>query len=319
MFLTQTVAMAAKLPESGEYTNSIGMKLVRIKPGTFQMGQLKTPLPSEILPIFRGRGLFDTLNVGDYDEKPTHTVKITGPFYMAVCEVTNAQYEQFDPGHRKLRGKEGFSVKDNEAVTFVNWHDAMAFCRWLSDRDGLPYRLPTEAEWEYACRAGTTSNYHTGEVLTEAFVKRASAKGGTAKAMSLAAGQTPPNEWGLYDMHGNLEEWCYDWYGPYADGLAVDPVGYAHGDFKVTRGGSHGSEVYYLRSANRLGAVPETRNWVTGFRVVLGELPRTKPLAVVPRRHQRNVVQRDRTMASMGPDLWALIPRDPISRDRAGM
>ncbi|MHC4193497.1 MAG: formylglycine-generating enzyme family protein, partial [Planctomycetota bacterium] len=142
MFLTQTVAMAAKLPESGEYTNSIGMKLVRIKPGTFQMGQLKTPLPSEILPIFRGRGLFDTLNVGDYDEKPTHTVKITGPFYMAVCEVTNAQYEQFDPGHRKLRGKEGFSVKDNEAVTFVNWHDAMAFCRWLSDRDGLPYRLP---------------------------------------------------------------------------------------------------------------------------------------------------------------------------------
>jgi formylglycine-generating enzyme required for sulfatase activity len=295
-------ALAVQMPSEREYTNSIGIRFIRIEPGTFRMGQLKTPLPSEILPIFRGRGLFDTLNVGDYDEKPTHTVKITKPFYMAVFEVTNAQYEQFEPGHRKLRGKEGFSIEDNEAVTFVNWHDATAFCRWLSDREGIPYRLPTEAEWEYACRAGTTGNYHTGDVLTEAFIKRASAKGGTAQKMSLAGGQTPPNKWGLYDMHGNLEEWCYDWYGPYTNGIVVDPVGYAHGDFKVTRGGCHTSEVYYLRSANRLGAVPETRNWVTGFRVVLGELPETKPLAVVPRRHQRNVVQRDRSMASMGPD-----------------
>ncbi len=300
--------LAAEMPSGREYTNSIGMKFVHIEPGTFQMGQLKK-LPSEVLPIFRGRGLFDTLNKGDYDEKPIHTVRITQPFYMGVFEVTNSQYEQFDPGHRKLRGKEGFSFEDNEAVAFVNWHDATAFCRWLSAREGRPYRLPTEAEWEYACRAGTTTNYHAGDILPEVFLKKVSAKGGSTpqdalrrKKANLAVGQTPPNRWGIYDMHGNLEEWCYDWYGPYTDGLAADPVGYVHGDFKVTRGGSHSGEVYYLRSANRLGAISETRNWVTGFRVVIGKLPKTRPLRVTPPRYQQNVVRRHRAVVSSGPD-----------------
>jgi formylglycine-generating enzyme required for sulfatase activity len=277
------------------------MKFVRIGPGKFQMGQLQK-LPSEVLPIFRGRGLFDTLNVGDYDEKPVHTVRITKPFYVGVFEVTNSQYEQFDPAHKKLRGKEGFSLEDNEAVAFVNWHDATAFCRWLSAREGLPYRLPTEAEWEYACRAGTTTNYHAGDVLPEVFLKKVSAKGGGTKKANLTVGQTPPNRWGIYNMHGNLEEWCYDWYGPYTKGIQIDPVGYARGDFKVTRGGCHTSEVYYLRSANRLGAVPETRNWVTGLRVVIGELPETTLLRVTPPRHQQNVVRRHRAVVSSGPD-----------------
>jgi sulfatase modifying factor 1 len=293
---------AAEMPMGREYTNAIGMRFVRIEPGTFEMGQLKKPLPSEVLPIFRGRGLFDTLNKGDYDEKPIHTVRITRPFYMGVFEVTNSQYELFDRGHKKLRGKEGFSIEDNEAVTFVNWHDAMAFCRWLSKREGLLYRLPTEAEWEYACRAGTTTNYHTGDILPEVFLKKISAKGGSTKKADLTVGQTLPNAWGIYDIHGNLEEWCYDWYGPYTDGLAVDPVGYARGDFKVTRGGCHTSEVYYLRSANRMGAIAETRNWVTGFRVIIGELPTTKPLPVTPPRHQHNVKQRDRSLISIGPN-----------------
>jgi formylglycine-generating enzyme required for sulfatase activity len=285
-----------------EFTNSVGMKFMRIEPGILKMGQLKKPLPSQVLPIFRGRGLFDTLNEGDYDEKPIHTVRITQPFYMGVFEVTNAQYELFAPEHKKLRGKEGFSTEDNEAVAFVNWHDAQAFCRWLSKKEGLPYRLPTEAEWEYACRAGTITNYHPGDVLPEVFLKKASTKGGSTKKADLTVGQTPSNAWGLFDMHGNLEEWCYDWYGPYTDGLAVDPVGYASGDFKVTRGGCHTSEVYYLRSANRMGAIAQTRNWVTGFRVVRGELPKTKPLPVRPPRHQRNVIQRDRSLVSRGPN-----------------
>jgi len=288
-------------PTGEKYVNSIGMKFVRIKPGTFQMGQLKK-LPSAVLPIFRGRGLFDQLNEGDYDEKPIHTVKITRPFYMGVFEVTNFQYELFDPGHKKFRGKEGLSSKDNEAVTFVNYYDAEKFCRWLSDKEGLPYRLPTEADWEYACRAGTTTNYYTGDVLPKVFLKKA----------DLTVGQTPPNAWGLYDMHGNLEEWCFDWYGPYTNGIAVDPVGYAHGNFKVTRGGSLGSEVYYLRSANRMGAIPETRNWVTGFRVVIGELPKTKPLPVIPPRHQQNVKQRNRSVISKGPDPDKPYFRGPI-------
>jgi len=301
--LTPTADAAAKrMPTGKEFTNSMGMKFVRVEPGTFRMGQINTPLPPQVLPIFRGRGLFDSLSQGDYDEKPTHTVVISKPFYIAIFEVTNRQYEMFRPDHKQLRGKEGFSIADDEAVTFVNWYDAHAFCNWLLDKESLPYRLPTEAEWEYACRAGTITNFHTGDVLPEAFMKKTGSKGGSTKAAPLTVGRTPPNAWGIYDMHGNVEEWCLDWYGPYTEGLRVDPVGYVTSDFKVTRGGSHGSAMYYLRSANRLGAIPESRNWVTGFRVVIGQLPATKALPEVIQPHQRNVVQRDRASISKGPD-----------------
>ncbi|MHC4756759.1 MAG: formylglycine-generating enzyme family protein, partial [Planctomycetota bacterium] len=154
------------MPKGREYTNSVGMKFVRIKPGTFRMGQLKVPLPWAILPHDGGRGdRIDFLKDGDYDETPAHKVKISRPFYMGIYEVTNSQYELFDPDHKKLRGKSGFSVADDEAVLQVSWYNAQAYCRWLSDKEGLTYRLPTEAEWEYACRAGTTTNYYTGDVL----------------------------------------------------------------------------------------------------------------------------------------------------------
>jgi formylglycine-generating enzyme required for sulfatase activity len=299
--LTQAGARAAELPRSSKYVNSIGMKLVRIEPGSFQMGQLKT-IQSEVLPVFRGRGRFDSLKDGDYDERPIHTVRITRPFYMGVFEVTNFQYELFDPEHKKYRGKNGFSSKDDEAAAFVNWYDAMAFCRWLSDKEGLPYRLPTEAEWEYACRSGTTTNFHTGDVLEGPFLKKVTVGGLSIRPTDLTVGQTSANARGLYDMHGNIEEWCYDWYGPYAEGVQVDPVGYAGGDFKVTRGGSNGSDMYYLRSANRLGAIPESRNWVTGFRVALGELPKTRPPTPPTQRHQQNVVARTREQIIKGPD-----------------
>ncbi|MHC4664761.1 MAG: SUMF1/EgtB/PvdO family nonheme iron enzyme [Planctomycetota bacterium] len=308
----QKATPAVEMPSATEYTNFIGMKFVRIEPGEFEMGQIEKPLPSEVLPIFRGRGLFDTLNEGDYDEKPLRTVKITKPIYMSIVEVTNYQYEIFRPEHKTFRGKEGFSKEDDEAVTFVNWFDAAAFCKWLSHQEGLPYRLPTEAEWEYACRASTATNYHTGPVLPDSFLQEPRPKGGGVAALSLKLGQTQPNAWGLYNMHGGLEEWCYDWYGPYSNAACVDPVGYAHGEFRVTRGGSHGSEVYYLRSANRLAAVPETRNWVTGFRVVIGELPDTKPLPMTPRRHQQNVVPRDRSLISKGPDPETPYFRGPL-------
>ena len=305
-------ATEAKMPTDGEYANSIGMKFLRVEPGTFRMGQLKTPLPSEILPIFRGRGLFDSLNEGDYDEKPTHTVKISRPFYICIYEVTNFQYELFDPEHKKLRGKNGFSKNSDEAVAFVSWYDAQAFCRWLSDKEGLVYRLPTEAEWEYSCRAGTTTNYHTGDLLPTTFLQKTHRKGGTTDPKDLTVGQTPPNPWGLYDMHGNLEEWCLDWYGPYKSGRQVDPVGYAQGKFRVTRGGSHGSEIYYLRSANRLGTLPEAKNWVTGFRVVLSEMPDTKPLSPVIPLHQQNIVERDPATVSQGPDPSKPYFRGPL-------
>ena len=272
----------------------------------------------------------DFLSVGDFDEKPVHDVTITRPFYMGVCEVTNFQYELFDSRHKALRGKDnGLSQDDAEAVINVNWYDAQAFCRWLSDKEGLPYRLPTEAEWEYACRAGTTTNYHAGDMLPRQYHKNQGRTGGPAP-VSLHVGRTPANGWGLYDMHGNVEEWCHDWYGPYRQGHQVDPVGYESGNCRVTRGGSHGTHIYYLRSANRMGALAQSRNWVTGFRVVIGEMPNTKPLPAVVQSYQKDVAERQtrrrrgrRRRRSGGPDPQAPYFKGPrkfvrIPTDMAG-
>jgi len=295
LLLVAPWAAAGQFPTAEQYANSIGMRFVRIEPGSFRMGQLGS-IPSELLPVFRGRGKFDLLTGGDFDEKPVHTVKVTSPFYMAVFQVTNLQYELFDPDYRKLRAKQGLSKKDNEAVVNVNWYDATAFCRWLSDIEGLPYRLGTEAEWEYACRAGTSDNFYVGETLPEGFKKHSGEK-------SLAVGETPPNAWGLYDMHGNVEEWCYDWYGPYKAEVQSDPVGYVRGDFKVLRGGSHNTEDYYLRCANRMGQLAECKNQFMGFRVVLGRFPQSKPFAMPqPPLNQRDVFRRDPAKVAAGPD-----------------
>jgi sulfatase modifying factor 1 len=311
------------MPTGEEYTNSMGMKFVRIEAGTFSMGGLQKELPKELA----GRG---HMRDGDPDEQPVHKVTISKPFYMGVYEVTNAQYEKYDPTHRYLRGKLGFSIEGDEAVVFVNWREAKAFCDWLSKREGLPYRLPTEAEWEYACRAGTTTPFHTGDKLPVSFHKNVgrswypdpARSGGRDEVVLLHVGKTMWNLLGLYDMHGNVEEWCYDWYGPYSSvdiattpntdegtititysTTLTDPVGLIDGDFKVTRGGSHSTELYYLRSANRMGIIPEERSWLIGFRVVLGEMPATKPLPrLEPELHQRRVSQRLPRDIKEGPD-----------------
>jgi formylglycine-generating enzyme required for sulfatase activity len=303
------------------------MRFVRIEPGTFEMGQLKRLAP-EVLPVIEGGdrgGRFDLLAEGDYDERPVHTVTISKPFYMGVYEVTNKQYELFDHEHKKLRGKHRLSSDDDEAAIFVTWYEAQAFCRWLSDKEGLPYRLPTEAEWEYACRAGTTTNYYVGDVLPRRFQKYARRDSSNL----LEVGKTPANSWGLYDMHGNVEEWCYDRYGPYVECSQTDPVGYAEGDFRVTRGGSHGTYPYFLRSANRMGMLPADRNWVIGFRVVIGELPETEPLPAPARPlNQRHVVHNDPVSVITGPDpekpyfkgprKFVKIPREAIGPVFAG-
>ena len=278
------VAAAAEGPET--LTNSLGMKLLKVPAGRFRMGQDAS---------------------GDYDERPAREVTIGRAFWMAATEVTNAQYERFDPAHRKLRGKLGFSKGDDEAVVFVGWHEAAAFCKWLAEKEGKPYRLPTEAEWEYACRAGTTAPYHTGEKLPAAYLKSPGVSWypgrGAAPSVSLAVGKTPPNAWGLHDMHGNVEEWCGDGYGPYPNAAQSDPVGYADGDFKVTRGGSHSTTAAYLRSANRAGTLPADRSWMIGFRVVCGEMPGTQPLPPPePPRNRRNVKQAIPADLAKGPD-----------------
>ena len=146
-----------KDPDESAATTSTGIRLRRIDAGTFLMGN-DGRLPDALLSptCFR---------YGDFDERPVHRVSITNPFYLAECPVTNAQYEVFDPAHRELRGKLGYSKEDDEAAVFVSWHDAVAYCRWLSEREGAEFRLPTEAEWEYACRAGSSTPFSSGDEL----------------------------------------------------------------------------------------------------------------------------------------------------------
>ncbi|MFP4055800.1 MAG: SUMF1/EgtB/PvdO family nonheme iron enzyme [Candidatus Brocadiia bacterium] len=309
MVACAAAARPAGIPRAKTFTNSLGIDFARIEPGTFQMGFEGPSLPDRVA----GQGW---RRKGDFDEQPAHQVALTRPFYLAVTEVTNAQYEQFDPHHRELRGKLGFSKDDDEAVVFVSWHDAVAFCRWLAEKEERPYRLPTEAEWEYACRADTTTPYHTGQSLPAPFHKNArmswypgEARSKPNEVVPLTVGRTPPNPWGLRDVHGNVEEWCADWYGPYPQGPVTDPRGPAEGQFRVTRGGSHSTELYYLRSANRSGTLPEDKSWLVGFRVALGEPPRGEPAPPPPPpRHRRDVAQREADWTK-GPD-----PEEPFFR-----
>jgi sulfatase modifying factor 1 len=248
--------------------------------------------------------LSDTLfQQGDPDEKPVAPTRIKTPFYLGATQVTNREYERFDPEHRKLRGKFGFSKADDEAVIYVSWYDAEGYCKWLAQQEGKPYRLPTEAEWEYAARAGTTTLFSTGNTLPDVFLKNAQVTDFTSEKdkVSLRVGQTPPNPKGLYDMHGNVEEWVHDWYAPYSGDRAAGSPSTA--TFKVTRGGSHGTFAYYLRSANRSAALPETRAFTIGFRVACGERVKTHTHATTPAEVTRTDVKR-RSLAALktGPD-----------------
>lgn len=276
--------------KAGPFTNTIGMRMVQLPAGSFTMGYWQlNPLPTSVFTDFVG----EHYN-GDYDEYPPHAVTLTQSFWMGAYEVSNKEYEQFDPSHNALRGKLGYSTNDNEPVIFVNWYDAKAFCDWLTAREGRPYRLPTEAEWEYACRAGTTTHFYTGDTLPTNYLNN---PGNvwypiSGSPSSLLRGQTPPNAWGLYDMHGNVEEWCSDWFGPYVADTQTNPVGRVDGMFKATRGGSHSTYSYYMRCENRMGTLPEDESWLIGFRVVMGNSSSTVPLPLPPvERYQSNVVQ----------------------------
>lgn len=274
-------------------TNSIGMKLICIAPGSFVMGQ-----EGPTSDYFFTKHPEET-NVADFDERPEHKVTISQAFHLGTTEVTVGQYRQFQPKHQKR-------AAEDEAVTEVSWNEATAFCAWLSKKEGRPYRLPTEAEWEYACRAGTTTLFSSADALPAGsqkwfrednwrplFFPEGKAMPAEYRvineAPSLHVAQTTPNAWGLHDMHGNVAEWCLDWHGPYEAGEQTDPLGGSEGDFRVFRGGAHSLLSYMLRSANRSAWIPESRSPTTGFRLVLGELPKGKtlPPAAAPLNAQR--------------------------------
>jgi formylglycine-generating enzyme required for sulfatase activity len=169
-------------------------------------------------------------------------------------------------------------------VVDVSWNDAVAFCQWLSKKESKTYRLPTEAEWEYACRAGTTTRYYSGDD-PETLAKAANVTDATAKVkfpdwkytikssdgyvFTAPVGKFKPNAFGLHDMHGNAWQWCADWYGAeyYAASPADDPNGPDSGDGRVLRGGSWYYRPSSTRSASRFGITPVNRGFLMGFRV----------------------------------------------------
>lgn len=258
--------------------NSIGIELIKIPAGNFWMGS-------------EGKG-------ENYDEAPMHKVTISTPFRMGVTEITNAQYEQFDPTHSQYRGRYGLSANDDDAVIYVNYQNAIAFCEWLSEKEGKIYRLPTEAEWEYACRAGTYSLFYTGDYLPNSFLKNQKLYRDPV-IVSLQVKQSKPNNFGLYDMHGNVEEWCSDWYAPYSSKEnQVDPLGGKDGLFRVTRGGSHGTPAEYLRSANRMAMIPEDKHWLTGFRIVQADYPNSKEYTL------ESPIPKNRMNVSQDKYIW---------------
>ena len=244
--------------------------MVRIPPGTFTQGYTKTPIPSNLSDAAK---LFPN---GDYDEQPYHNVTIPKAFYVSAFEVTNAMFEEFQPSHRKFRNTLNFSKDDDDAVLFVSWYDASQFCDWLTTKygkaEGFRYRLLTESEWEYSARGGTNTLFWTGNSIPAEMQNHNDRNNGMPKPGDYTptkVGRFPPNQFGLYDTLGNVEEWVDDWYGEYNshDKPRVGRDRAATGQLKVTRGGSHGTEMYYLRSANRQAAVPSERNWFIGFRV----------------------------------------------------
>ena len=203
-------------------------------------------------------------------EKPAHGVTLTKPYYLGKFAVTQEQYQAVtgaSPSH--------FKGKDNPVET-VSWDDAQAFCKKLSEQTKQVVRLPTEAEWEYTCRAGTTTQYHSGD--TEADLARVAWYSASSKNTTHPVGQKEPNAFGLYDMHGNVLQWCQDWHGDdyYSKSPAEDPQGPAQGANRVLRGGSWYLIPRYCRSAYRGWFGPVYRDNFIGFRVVVARASRTQ-------------------------------------------
>ncbi len=265
-------AVSSRESDKKSFTNSIGMTFVYIPPGEFMMGSPENE---------PGR---------DSDEKQ-HKVKLTKGFYMQTTEVTQGQWKAVmgdNPSYFKDCG-------DDCPAENVSWDDVQEFIKKLNQKEGKTYRLPIEAEWEYACRAGTQTALYTGDIKILGSNNAPALDGiawyggnscveysggydcsgwtekqyGCPKCGTHSVGKKKPNSWGLYDMYGNVWEWCHDWYGDYASGSVIDPVGPVSGSSRVFRGGSWYDLAQYCRSAGRHGGSPDFRSYNLGFRPVL--------------------------------------------------
>jgi formylglycine-generating enzyme required for sulfatase activity len=269
--------------ELPEVINSIGMKLKLIPAGEFLMGSPESDPDA-----------FD-------DEKPQHRVRITQPFYLGIHQVTRGQFRRFVAAARYLTEAErdgnggwgwdaaankwiqdpkftwrspGFDQTDDHSVVNVSWNDATAFSDWLSGHEGQEYRLPTEAEWEYACRAGATSRFSFGD--DDSALGQYAWYSANSNRQTQPVGEKKPNGFGLYDMHGNVWEWCWDGYGAdyYQQSLADDPRGPGAAASRVIRGGGWNIGPRRARSAYRGRSTPGNRYDYLGFRLARGQSDR---------------------------------------------
>jgi len=222
----------------------VKMKLVRIRAGEFLMGSPNNE---------KGRRK---------DEGPQRDVTISKPFYLGVTEVTQKQYAA-------VMGKNPSHFKGGERpVDSVSWNDAVAFCKRLSAKTRRRFRLPTEAEWEYACRAGSKTRFSFGDSDGD-FGDYGWCRSNSDK-QTHDVGKKKANPWGLYDMHGNVFEWCSDWYSDsYANAKGQDPSGPTSGELRVMRGDSHRKSPDACRSASRLKYASDYWSWDLGFRVAV--------------------------------------------------
>jgi len=300
--VTQSRTRASNLPLSKSFTNSLRMEFALIPSGTFTMGSKLTP--KEVHQRYPGG------KEGYYEGETPHQVVLSKPFYMGVHEVTVGQFRKFVEaenykteaetdgqggyGFDQATGKfdqnikyswrnPGFAQDDNHPVVNVSWNDAMAFCRWLSRVEGREYRLPTEAEWEYSCRAGSASEFSFGDngeqlvgfdnvadaTLDRKFSFFPTLSSSDSALFTSRVGNFRSNEFGIFDMHGNVSEWCSDWYGEYPTGAVADPVGPSTGSLRLFRGGCWLSDPAFCRSAYRFRNAPSYRNHNVGFRVAL--------------------------------------------------
>jgi WD40 repeat protein len=234
------------------FTNSIGMKFVWIPPGTYMMGSPKS-------------------EAGRKENEAQHKVTLTKGFYMGVYTVTQEQWEAIMGDNPSHMGQSRLNLEKNLPVEKVSWEDCQAFLKKLREKDKKPYRLPTEAEWEYACRAGTTTPFHFGETISTDQANYCGdfiygkGKKGVDRKTTTPVGSFPANAFGLHDMHGNVWQWCQDWYGDYPQKDVGDPQGPESGKFRVLRGGSWGSGPD--RSAQRYAMVPTHRDEYCGLRI----------------------------------------------------
>jgi formylglycine-generating enzyme required for sulfatase activity len=256
IFVEESTGLKKKIIDLGD---EISIELAYIRAGEFKMGSPDV-----------------NVTAANYFARPQHKVKFSKGFWMGIYEVTNGQYQQFVKesnydGKRESNANYLMHLRDTSQgsgsdypVIWISWNNAMAFCKWLSVKEGRTYRLPTEAEWEYACRAGLDAPLDIED--DGLFI---SSSGGRAESMRRThpAGQGTPNEYSLYDMYDNVREWCLDWFGLYSEDAQIDPKGPESGDRRVVRSGYSGN-IMSFDYTNRNNEIPNTPSHAIGFRII---------------------------------------------------